>query len=149
METKNEVLNHLLVVVFNQILSIEEKALKKGSFKNLTLSELHVLEAIGLDKVQPMSAIATKLSITVGTLTISVTNLVKKGYVSRERSDEDRRVVLIGLTPLGQKAYQHHATFHEEMIDYTMTALDSEERDILIKALSKITNYFDKKYLDQ
>lgn len=149
MESKNEVLNHLLVVVFNQILSIEEKSLKKGPFNNLTLSELHVIEAIGFDTVQPMSTIAAKLHITVGTLTISMTNLVKKGYVTRVRSDEDRRVVLICLSELGQKAFQHHETFHEEMIEYTMSALDGSERDILIKALSKVTTYFNKKYLDQ
>lgn len=149
METKNEVLNHLLVVVFNQILSIEEKALKKGPFNNLTLSELHVIEAIGFNKVQPMSIIAAKLHITVGTLTISMTNLVKKGYVTRVRSEEDRRVVLICLTELGQKAFLHHETFHEEMIDYTMSALDGSERDTLIKALSNVTTYFNQKYLDK
>jgi len=148
MESKNEVLNHLLVVVFNQILSIEEKALKKGPFKNLTLSELHVIEAIGFDNIQPMSIIAAKLHITMGTLTISMTNLVKKGYVTRVRSDEDRRVVLICLSELGQKAFQHHETFHDEMIEYTMSALDGSERDTLIKALSKVTTYFNQKYLE-
>ncbi len=149
METKNEVLNHLLVVVFNQILSIEEKALKKGPFNNLTLSECHVIEAIGYDSIQPMSLIAAKLHITVGTLTISMTNLVKKGYVSRVRSEEDGRVVLISLTELGQSAFQHHEAFHEEMIAYTMSTLDSHESDILINALSKVTTYFNQKYREQ
>ena len=38
----------------------------------------------------------------------SVNNLVKKGYIQRMRSQEDRRVVLISLTEQGKKAYYHH-----------------------------------------
>ncbi len=149
METKNAVLNHLLVVVFNQILSIEEKELKKGPFSNLTLNELHVIEAIGINKVQAMTSIALKRHITVGTLTITMTNLVKKGYVTRERSEADRRVVLISLTELGKKAFIHHESFHEAMVDNTMSSLDPHESDILIKALSKVTAYFNQMVIDQ
>lgn len=148
MEQGKEVLNHLLVVMFNQILNIEEKALKKGPFSNLTLSELHVIEAIGLDATLPMSAIAAKLDVTVGTLTIAMNSLVKKGYVSRVRSESDRRVVLICLTDNGKEAYMHHSAFHKEMIDYTMSVISPEEGDILIKALEKITDYFNQKYLE-
>lgn len=148
MEPKKEVLNHLLVVMFNQILNIEEKALKKGPFGNLTLSELHVIEAIGYDATLPMSAIATRLDITVGTLTIAMNNLVKKGYVSRVRSETDRRVVLICLTERGKEAFIHHSDFHKEMINFTMSVLSPEEGDILIKSLEKITDYFNQKYLE-
>ena len=45
-----------------------------------------------------MSAVAKSLSVTVGTLTIAMNHLVKKGYVERRRSEEDRRVVLVSLS---------------------------------------------------
>ena len=146
MDSKKEVLNHLLVVLFNQILNIEEKALKKGPFNNLTIGELHVIEAIGDHSENAMTAIATRLDITVGTLTIAMNNLVKKGFVTREKSEIDRRVVLIGLTEVGREAYLHHRAFHEEMIAFTMSSLNESEGDVLIKALSKINDYFKKKY---
>lgn len=146
MDNKEEVLNHFLVVLFNQILSIEEKALKKGPYKALTLSELHVIEAIGEENALPMSTVASKLDVTVGTLTIAINSLVKKGYVNRDRSHEDKRVVLISLTTLGVEANHHHARFHEEMIAYTSNILEEGEMDVLIKALSKITTYFERKY---
>jgi len=146
MDSKREVLNNLLVVIFNQILNIEERALKKGSFDNLTMSELHVIDAIGYQTTKPMSAIAAKLDITVGTLTIAMNNLVKKGYVTRVRGEEDRRMVLICLTELGQNAFSHHEAFHEEMINFTMSSLDAQESDVLVKSLSKMTDYFNQKY---
>lgn len=146
MDSKKEVLNHLLVVMFNQILNIEEAALKKGKFNNLTLSELHVITAIGCEMALPMTVIASKLDVTVGTLTIAMNNLVKKGYVTRVRSEEDRRVVLIALTEIGVEAYAHHEAFHEEMINFTMSSLSSTETDVLVKTLSKVTDYFNRKY---
>ena len=52
-----------------------------------------------------MSSIAKELSVTVGTLTIAMNSLVKKGYVKRERGEEDRRVVYISLSDKGKKAF--------------------------------------------
>ena len=69
---------------------------------------MHVIDAIGLDSNKNMSSIARELAVTVGTLTISVNSLVKKGYVTRKRSNEDRRVVFISLSEKGVKAYYHH-----------------------------------------
>lgn len=92
-----------------------------------------------------MSSIARELSVTVGTLTIAMNNLVKKGYVLRERGQEDRRVVYISLSDKGRKAYEHHAAFHREMIQAVVTDLNQEETDVLIKALTKLDCWFRKK----
>ena len=51
-----------------------------------------------------MSSIARELSVTVGTLTIAMNSLVKKGYVERRsRGLEDQRVVYISLSGKGRK----------------------------------------------
>ena len=42
--------------------------------------------------------VANKLNVTVGTLTVAVNALVKKGYVVRLKSETDRRIVILGLT---------------------------------------------------
>lgn len=145
-DNKRTIINHLLVDLFNHILHIEEKALKTGPFQNLSISELHVIEAIGMDQTLPMSSIASRLDVTVGTLTVSMTNLVKKGYVIRERSEVDRRVVLIQLSELGKEAFRHHERFHREMIEYTVAVLSEKESDVLVDVLSKLTDYFNRKY---
>lgn len=49
-------------------------------------------------KKKTTSEVAKELSITVGTLTTAINKLVKKGYVERIRSEDDRRVVKLGLT---------------------------------------------------
>ncbi|UWG98258.1 MarR family winged helix-turn-helix transcriptional regulator [Dehalobacter sp. DCM] len=138
-------LNELLVKLFNNILHIEELALKAGEFNDLTINEIHVIEAIGLDR-RNMSSVAKDLDITIGTLTISINNLYNKGYVNRTRGNEDRRIVFISLTDKGQRVYSHHAAFHEEMIKTTISKLNEEEMAVLVSALGNINIYFKEKY---
>lgn len=132
----------LLVKLFNNILSYEEKALIVAPYSDITLNDMHVIEAIGVDAKRNMSSIAKDLEITVGTLTIAMNNLVKKGYVKRVRSSKDRRVVLVSLTETGVGAYKHHKDFHEKMIEEIMNKLDGEKLDVLVEALNSIEDYF-------
>ena len=62
---------------------------------------MHIIAAVGEHGAKSMSAVAKIQKVTVGTLTIAVNSLVKKGYITRVRSEEDRRVVLVSLTEKG------------------------------------------------
>ena len=88
-----------------------------------------------------MSTVAKAMAVTVGTLTTAVNNLVKKGYVSRVRSSEDKRVVLLSLTGKGVAAYEKHAAFHARMVQTIMDGFEGSEMDILTRALEKLRRY--------
>ena len=139
-----KMLNDILVNLFNEILGIEEKALTSSEFRDISVNDMHILEAVGTEEPRSMSSVAKSLSVTVGTLTIAMNNLVKKGYVNRARSEEDRRVVLISLSEKGEKAYYHHQKFHDDMIQAIMTDLDETQRDALTQALNKLRAFFRK-----
>ena len=131
-----------LVSLFRDVNDIEQKAIITSEFSDITNNDMHVIDAIGIDRPKNMSSIARELSVTVGTLTISVNSLVKKGYVVRNRSSEDRRVVFISLSEKGVKAYYHHKKFHEQMIDSVVKELTEEELEALVKALTKLNTWF-------
>ena len=133
------ILNEVLVRLFRDIMDIEEKAIITSEYQDITNNDMHVIEAIGIGAPKNM------LSVTVGTLTIAMNSLVKKGYVVRERGQEDRRVVYISLSDRGRRAYAHHARFHKEMIDALMEKLDGQEKRVLIQALTKLDQWFRKK----
>ena len=139
-------LNEVLVKLFNEILHIEEQALKNGEFKNITITEIHIIEAIGLNRERNMTSVSKDLDVTIGTLTIAINNLLRKGYVNRSRSLEDRRIVLISLTEQGKRAFDYHEKFHKEMINATITNLNDEEMQVLISSLENINIYFKEKY---
>ncbi len=135
-------INEVLVKLFNEIMHIEEKAIITEEFKDISNNDMHIIEAIGKEKPKNMSTIAKSLSVTVGTLTIAINNLVKKGYVNRVRSEEDRRVVLISLSEKGVKAYEHHRRFHEEMVEATLEGLNESETEVLVRSLQNLSNFF-------
>ena len=135
-------LNEVLVKLFRDITTIEERAIKTGEYKELTVNEMHVIEAIDIHEPKNMSTVAKSLSVTTGTLTISVNGLVKKGYVERTRSEEDRRVVLISLTEKGRRAFAQHERFHQDMIDAIVESLSQEEQEILEKSLCNLNQFF-------
>ncbi|WP_342757945.1 MarR family transcriptional regulator [Kineothrix sedimenti] len=135
-------LNEILVKLFRNINDIEERAIQTEEYKGVTTNDMHVIEAIGLGSPKNMTAVAKSLGVTTGTLTIAVNSLVKKGFVNRERSEEDRRVVLVSLSLKGKKAYDHHQRFHEEMIDAVIAHLTEEEKIVLEKALLNLNDFF-------
>ena len=135
-------LNEVLVNLFRDVMDIEQKAIITEEFQDITNNDMHIIEAIGMNEPKNMSTIAREISVTVGTLTIAMNSLVKKGYVLRERGKEDRRVVYISLTERGRAAYVHHARFHKAMIDSISDELASEEMELLIKTLTKLDKWF-------
>ena len=139
---KEELFNHLLVMLFNEILDVENKALITGSFKEISINDMHIIDAIGMREPKNMSTVAKTMAVTVGKLTTAINSLVKKGYVSRVRSAEDKRVVLLSLTDKGAAAYKKHAAFHKKMVQTVMDGFDGEELDILARALEKLRIYF-------
>ena len=139
------ILNEVLVRLFRDIMDIEEKAIITPEFKDLTNNDMHVIDAIGMGAPKNMTSIARELSVTVGTLTIAMNSLVKKGYVIRERGQEDRRIVYISLSEKGRDAFNHHAEFHREMIEGIKETLDEEEMQVLARALTKLDGWFREK----
>lgn len=139
-QTMTEV-NDYLVMIFNEILSIEEEALSKSDFSDLSIKEMHTIEAIGLKGKLSSNQVAKKLSVTPGTLSVSIQNLVKKGYVERVQSPEDRRVVKLKLTKTGKLIYRLHRKFHMDMVKETLEGLDSNEAEVLIKGLQNLHEF--------
>lgn len=138
------VMNELLVDLFNDILTIEQNTLKKGIFNDISITEMHTIEAIGMYHSRTMSQVAKNLGITVGTLTKAINNLVKKKYVERKRGEEDRRIVNLVLTKRGKIAYRMHSRFHRDMIRAIIEDMTEEEENIMVNALDKL-NIFLKK----
>ena len=137
-----KVLNEILVRLFRSIMDVEEKAIITQEFQDITNNDMHIIEAVGLGKGNNMTTIAKKMKITVGSLTTSMNSLVKKHYVERNRSEEDRRIVNITLTEKGIKAYKHHEEFHEKMSQAAISEMSEDEVKVLLKSLNNLSKFF-------
>ena len=163
--TLEETLNELLVKLFKDILEIEAKSLITEEFKDITYNDMHIIEAVGIDEPRNMKTVAKLMSVTTGTLTKAMDALCEKGYVVRERSTKDKRVIKLRLTDKGKSAYHcmkflvgngykgksayyHHEQFHRQMIKNIASEMSEQETEVLIYALAKMVDYFHLNYYD-
>lgn len=145
MEKKtNRMLNELLVNLFNNVMEAEAKAVITEEFKDISNNDMHIIDAIGIEEPRRMSVIAKKLTVTMGTLTTNMNNLEDKGYIMRERSKKDKRVVLVSLTDKGRRAFFHHRDFHKHMIRAILKDLNEDEIKILIMCLQNLDDFFNE-----
>lgn len=144
--TVDETLNRLLVRLFKELTDIEGNVLTKDEFQDITMNDMHIIEAIGVEEPKKMSQIAKLMSITTGTLTKAMDALDRKGYVSRARDTVDKRVVKVSLTGKGKSAFYHHESFHLQMIEHIKDGLSDTELKVLCKSLVNMMDYFQKIY---
>lgn len=144
--TTDETLNELLVKMFKDIMEIEARCLVNDEFRDISYNDFHIIEAIGTREPKSMTTIAKLMRVTTGTLTKAMDGLTEKGYVIRERSKQDKRVVWVYLTEKGKAAHAHHEGFHREMIDSIKSQLTEQETPVLIYSLAKLADYFQQVY---
>ena len=142
-------INELLVNLFNHVMDLEGKAVITEQFRDITNNDMHIIEAIGVEEPRNMSAIAHKMAVTVSTLTTNMNGLEKKGYIRRERSQEDKRVVYVILTEKGKKAFYHHRDFHKKMIKAIIKNLSEEEMELLYRCLQNLNRFFESESRDK
>ncbi len=142
-------LNDILVDTFRIILKAEEQAIRDTGGIDLSISEMHLMEAIGRRKEgRTVSSIAEELGVTLPAVTVAIGRLLRKGYVEKTRSEDDGRLVLVSLTKLGHKMNHAHGYFHEQMIRDIVMELSAEEKEIFMNGISRLNQFFKRKYAD-
>ncbi len=143
---EKETINELLTSTFNSITRIEERSIKNRLTKDLSIAEIHTLEAIGMYDQKPMKDVARQLGVTLATVNAAVNKLERKGYVTRQRGEQDRRQMLVSLETSGRKALRTHDLFHKKMIDSALAGLTHEESRAFARAVANIKQFFDSEY---
>jgi len=105
----------------------------------LNVQELNTIRFLGMNGPSIMREIAEYLMLAVSTMTGVVDSLVEKKLVSRERSDNDRRIVCVALTDSGKEAYCINLENHVKLSRGLLEALDDDEQETLLILLGKIS----------
>lgn len=101
---------------------------RRNTHGDLTESQFGTLEA--LHHLGPMSQteICGKLLKSSGNTTLVVDNLEKQGLVRRQRDENDRRVVMVELTPRGEELIACIFPHHAVAVTEEMAVLTPEEQ---------------------
>lgn len=142
MDNTSKYINDALVKVYSDILWIEERELK-SRFRDLTIKEMHAINAISMYNHKTASEVAKELHLTPGSLTATVDRLVKKGYVERLRGNDDRRIIRLGLTKKGRLMYRAHDAFHHKMVESFLHGMSLNEVKIVEKAIRNLEEFLE------
>ena len=126
--------NEYLTSIFNNVLVIEEVSLRGSRFKDISIKEMHTIDVIGKFPEATPSKVSKELMVTLGTVTTSLNNLERKGYVERIRSDQDRRVVYLHLTK---------KRFHKAMVEKIIDGMSSEEIEVMGRGLTNLYQFLE------
>lgn len=72
-------INDFLVDAFGRINKIEERAMTTGLGSAISITEIHIIEKIGLSEPARMSEIAHMLGVTLATMTVACDKLEGRG----------------------------------------------------------------------
>ncbi len=110
----------------------------RGEGGGMTTSQLGVLEAVL--HLGPMSQcdLARKILKSNGNMTTVIDNLERDNLVRRERSREDRRVLVIHLTPKGTALIERIFPLHVEHMTLAMGQLTAKEQELLSTLCRKL-----------
>lgn len=97
----------------------------------------HVQILDHLDSIQSVSltALADHLGVTLGTASVAIERLVKRGYVSRVPDDIDRRRIHLRLTDAGARVCAAHSVLDPMLVEQLLGVLSDEDRQRALDGL--------------
>jgi MarR family 2-MHQ and catechol resistance regulon transcriptional repressor len=104
----------------------------------LTMGQLAVLEALLHLGPLGQRELGRKLLRSDANVTTVVDNLERAGWVTRARSREDRRIVVVELTEPGRKKIAQVFPAHARRVTGLLGALSAEEQDALGRLAKKL-----------
>lgn len=128
--------------LFEVVSSIERKWANEWNNHNaLGFSKSHILILDYLSQEGPKrpSAIADRLKVTTGGVTVLTTKLINAGFIEKTQHATDRRVSQLVITSDGEKILEESRQQVSEIINNMFGMLSAEEvqtlRDIFAKCL--------------
>ena len=137
-------LNYVLIDTFNSILKFEESSLKNIVSVPVTITEAHMIEAVGAQDNEgaTVSEIASTLGISMPTTTVALKKLESKGFINKVPCAKDGRRAIISLTEMGKRVDKAHGLFHRRMVKNISSQFPDAEKDVLFKAVTRLNNFF-------
>jgi DNA-binding MarR family transcriptional regulator len=103
----------------------------------LTSSQIGVILLLWFERARTPNEMSRLLSYDTGSMTRMLDRLEKKGFLARQRSLADRRVVELTLTPLGRDAAQQLPDVISQVLSDQLQGFSADEVATLVRLLQR------------
>jgi DNA-binding MarR family transcriptional regulator len=130
-----EAVPHLMRVLRVQV--------RQQSSPDLTMPQFRTLAFLGRNEDAMLSDVATFLGLTPPAASKLVDGLVEARLISRTPGTEDRRRVVLTLTPTGHRQYDRMVAGAEDFLAKRIEQLGAETRGELVRGLHALHTIFE------
>ena len=122
------------------ILSLGQRILTYFASRSadFTIKEMFLIDVLGSRESATMSELAQLLSVPLTTMTSMVTRLVRRGYLDRSRTEEDRRIVLVSLSQEGREIFRQHRREYIRTVSEVLEDLTEEEQRTILAFIGQV-----------
>lgn len=116
--------------------------LEKKGIKGIAPSHGDILVALYKKKTLSMNKIAANIKRTNATVTVLIDKLIKKGYIEKKKSNNDKRVTNVILTKKGESFKPIFIEISEKLNNRIYGSLTKGEKILLEELLEKVNGNF-------
>jgi MarR family transcriptional regulator, organic hydroperoxide resistance regulator len=130
---------------FGQLLGAERRLRARDQQRQgpLTYSHVRALVALDTEGAMPAGALAKASGLNPGTLTAMIDRLEAEEIVERHRSETDRRVVTIALTPRGSKLLGERRREWQRIWNQALAGADDAELAAVSRIMRQMADVLD------
>jgi DNA-binding MarR family transcriptional regulator len=123
--------------VSRALVNTKMQKLRKIGAREINLTQFQYINAINRTEDITPTSLSKTLELSKPAVTGIVNKLIEQGYVTKSRSDSDRRVYHIRLTKTGRQVADAYEAACREYIDGMARALSKNELDQLVLLMEK------------
>ncbi len=110
----------------------------------ITVAQSNALLALQQLGTATMNEFALEMRLHGTTMTRMADALIEKGLVVRTPDPEDRRIVRVGLSPVGQEMAERLAASKRQLLASAMAEIPAGEQEAMLKALERVAELVEK-----
>jgi DNA-binding MarR family transcriptional regulator len=123
-------------------LACHQKHVREDSSGNtVTERQASVLDHLSEKQPITLSMLAEHMGVSRSTMSITVSRLVRGGYVARRKSAQDSRLVALTLTPAGVRIRDENALLHPELVRQIFRKMKPEEVETALQGIECLAKY--------
>ena len=104
----------------------------------IPVSQVYLLRLLDRRGNLSMSDLSNSLGVSMSACTALVDRAVAEGWVERQRSPIDRRVVLVGVSPAGEQTLTEIRQGRARILARYLTRLEPEEIETLVNLFNRV-----------
>lgn len=104
----------------------------------IPLSQIYLLRLLDRRGALSMSELSNSLGVSMSACTALVDRAVAEGWVERQRNPNDRRVVLVGVSLIGEQTLGQIRQMRAQILARYLTRLEPEEIETLVNLFNRV-----------